>query len=571
MGQTTRLGRQRFDTLVELLLDGRDDDAFIGFCRGEGQDTRVGLGALRDDACRQLGALYAAGLQRGQHLVLFVDDCEAFVRTFWAAVLGGIVPVPLSPGGTPETLRKLANVCAKLGPGTAVFTEAHYLSLLQGRDGQPGAAGAATVLTPETCFVGEPALPERLPAADDVAFIQFSSGSTGDPKGVVLTHRNLLTNVYGIGQAISIDSDDVAMSWLPLTHDMGLIGFHLTLFVWGVPHHLMQPQAFFRHPRQWLVRLSQLRATLTASPNFGLKHVLKFSARMDLTGLDLSALRLIFNGAEPISAALCERFTAALAPAGLRAQAMFPVYGLAEASLAATFTEPGAPIRRVHLDRRRLEIADAVVRVPAGHPACATLVCVGRPVPHARLQLCDDAGRGVPEGSVGHIEIGGDNVTRRYQGAPEPAQSEQGWLRTGDLGVQLDGELYVVGRLKDVHINNGAKHHLSDLERVCEAVDGLQQVNLACGLVDGDDREEHLVVFIEDKTRQVDLAKLQGAVRQALYVGASLSPYDVVCVAKLPRTTSGKVQRGRLKELYAPAARPEAVSAADARVEPSPA
>ena len=251
-------------------------------------------------------------------------------------------------------------------------------------------------------------------SGDDIAFVQFSSGSTSAPKGVLLTHRNLLANIYAIIQKAEITAEDRCLSWMPLTHDMGLIGFHLTPLVLGASHVIMATELFVRRPASWLALASEKGATLLCSPNFGYKHYLRAYRPEQAADLDLRAVRLIFNGAEPISAALAHEFGKTLAQCGLGANVMYPVYGLAEASLAVTFPPAGRAIREVCATRGSLSIGSKVEVVPNRTENTACFVALGQPIPSCRVRICGDDGRVLAEHQVGHIQIQGESVCRGY-------------------------------------------------------------------------------------------------------------------------------------------------------------
>src|SRR4029077_18257557 len=293
---------------------------------------------------RALGILYhlqRMGARRGDKLILFLGNNEQFIDVFWAAVLGGIVPVPVALGISDEHRHKLLRIARRLGK-PFLYTERRSLERIGAFAGEKGeqdlyeSLRARTFLIDNLDDISRAGSVQRV-GADDIAFIQFSSGSTSDPKGVVLTHGNILANAYGATEAAGFTENDVSLSWMPLTHDMGLIGFHLVMFANRVHAHLMPTELFIRRPLLWLQLASRVRASILCSPNFGYKHYLKVLGERAPEGLDLSAVRLIFNGAEPISVELCREFLARLAPARLAPNAMYPVYGLAEASLAVSF------------------------------------------------------------------------------------------------------------------------------------------------------------------------------------------------------------------------------------------
>jgi acyl-CoA synthetase (AMP-forming)/AMP-acid ligase II/acyl carrier protein len=389
---------------------------------------------------------------------------------------------------------------------------------------------------------------------DDVAFIQFSSGSTSEPKGVVLTHRNILANCQGVSEAARLTEQDISLSWMPLTHDMGLIGFHIFMLVNRIHQHLMPTDLFVRRPLLWLTFAGQKRASLMCSPNFGYRHYLKVLGDRPVDGLDLSSVRLLFNGAEPISAELCDEFLTRMQPARLARATMFPVYGLAEASLAATFPTPGTALHTARLDRHHLSVGEAAQEAPAGSRDAVNLVAVGRAIPYCKVRICGDQGQDLPEGIVGHILITGENVTRGYfeDAAVNAASfSADGWLRTGDLGMMRQGELFITGRAKEILFVNGQNYYPHDLEGIAQHAEGLDLGKVVvAGVRPVTAQTDHIIVFVLHRGDVKDFLPIATEVSKLINEHTGLEVADVVPVKRIPKTTSGKIQRHLLEESY---------------------
>ncbi|HVS00370.1 MAG TPA: beta-ketoacyl synthase N-terminal-like domain-containing protein, partial [Thermoanaerobaculia bacterium] len=346
--------------------------------------------------------------------------------------------------------------------------------------------------------------------------------------------------------------EDSLLSWMPLTHDMGLIAFHLAGVAAGVHQHLMPTQLFVRRPVLWLQKASEHRATVLYSPNFGLHYLLSSFRPEVAAGWDLSRVR-ICNGAEPISAAVCRRFTAALAPWGLPPHAIFPCYGLAEACVAVTAQPLGEQLAVYGVDRRSLAVGSRVAEVADG-PQRLELVECGVPLRSCRVRVCDDEGGELGEGSIGHIEIQGSNVTRGYYADSEAtrcALPPEAWLRTGDLGFLRRGRLVVAGRAKDLILVGGRNFYPHDLERLAEAAGGLEPGKIAaCALPEPADGREAAALFVQWKGPLAELAPLADRIASHVLREAGVELVHVVPVRRLPRTTSGKVQRHRLVESW---------------------
>jgi len=545
-------------TLIELIEGNRKVARSITYLEGEQNERSVSFGELYTRALGILYHLQKLGAKRGDHLILFLGDNEPFIDAFWGAVLGGIIPVPVALGISDEHRHKLLRIARKLG-NPFLYTDRRSLERIGSFATQVNEAStfeklkARVFLVDQLDDISRPGKPHAA-GPDDVAFIQFSSGSTSEPKGVVLTHRNILANAQGVSEVAGFTPDDVSVSWMPLTHDMGLIGFHIFMFANRLHQHLMPTELFVRRPLLWLTFASQKRATILCSPNFGYRHYLKVLGDRPVDGLDLSSVRLIFNGAEPISVQLCQEFLTRLAPARLKRESMYPVYGLAEASLAATFPAPGAALRTLQLDRHHLTVGEAAQALPAGSKDSVELVSVGRAIPHCQVRICADDDGNLPDGSVGHIHISGENVTQGYfeDAAVNAATfSADGWLRTGDLGVMAQGDLFITGRAKEILFVNGQNYYPHDLEAIAQAVEGLDLGKVViAGVRPADAQTDLIIVFVLHRGDIKEFLPLANAVAKLINEHTGLEVADVVPVKRIPKTTSGKIQRHLLEEGY---------------------
>ena len=543
-------------TLTGLLEANRGFAGNITYLNGEHEMSTCSFAQLHERALGFLHHLQRLGARRGDKLILFLGRNEQFIEAFWGAVMGGIVPVPVALGISDEHRHKLLRIARRLGD-PFLDTERRALERIAAFAEQAGESdtlrrlGARALLVEdldELALAGE--VHEARP--EDVAFIQFSSGSTSEPKGVVLTHGNILANARGATQAAGFTERDVSLSWMPLTHDMGLIGFHLVMFFNRIHAHLMPTDLFVRRPLLWLQLASRVRASILCSPNFGYRHYLKVLGDRPVDGVDLAAVRLIFNGAEPISVELCEQFLDRLAPAGLAHNAMYPVYGLAEASLAVSFPPPGAPLRTLSVSRHHLAVGGPVRIVEKGGRDAVQLVSEGKAIPYCDVRITDDADQSLPDDHVGHLHIRGENVTRGYYenaDANAAAFTGDGWLRTGDLGVIHGGDLYVSGRAKDIIFVNGQNYYPHDLESIAQRIEGLELGKVvAAGVRRPGEEVEELVLFVLHRGSMADFLPLATAVASLVNEQAGLEVAEVVPVKRIPKTTSGKVQRHLLEE-----------------------
>jgi acyl-CoA synthetase (AMP-forming)/AMP-acid ligase II/acyl carrier protein len=544
--------------LAELIEANRNAPRAVVYLEGENEERSVSFGELHQRALGILYHLQKLGAKRGDKLILFLGNNEQFIDAFWAAVLGGIVPVPVALGISDEHRHKLLRIARKLGK-PFIYTDRRSLDRIGAFAGTVGAADVFEGLRSRAFLVDT--LDDISRAGEvhrsqpgDTAFIQFSSGSTSEPKGVVLTHANILANSRGATEAAKFTQDDVSLSWMPLTHDMGLIGFHLFMFANRIQTHLMPTELFIRRPLLWLTFATRKRASILCSPNFGYKHYLKVLGDRSVEGLDLSAARLIFNGAEPISVDLVEEFLNRMQPAKLARTAMFPVYGLAEASLAMTFPPLNRPYRAVSFKRTELGVGSTVHTVAKTDKDAVEFMGVGTPIPYSKLRIAADDDSPLPDGRVGNVYIGGQNVTQGYFENPEAnkaALTADGWVRTGDLGVMFEGELYITGRAKEIIFVNGQNYYPHDLENIAQRAEGLELGKVvAAGAKPRGVQIEQLVVFVLHRGDMKDFLPTATQVSRLINENTGLEVAEVIPVKRIPKTTSGKIQRHLLEESY---------------------
>ncbi|GAA2899978.1 hypothetical protein GCM10010517_65560 [Streptosporangium fragile] len=538
------LGPDRKTTLLDVLLEAAEKapEQVIVHVRDDGSERVVTVGGLRDESMGVAGGYLAAGVEPGSCVLLLADRSDDFQPMFWGALAAGLIPVPLAP----EANRVLP-VWESLDRPPVVVDEAtaHVLDAL------PGIAHPLRL----TELRGGHA-PARLPAPapEDAAFLQFSSGSTGTPKGVELTHAGVLANLEQIRIAAALTADDVVVSWMPYFHDMGLIGTHLAPLAAGLKQVKLGPLSFAKRPALWFEVAARHRATLLSAANFALSWAARRVPDEVLTRLDLSSVRLVFVGAEPITATACREFTRKLGPAGLDERALLPVYGLAEATLAVTFPPLGEVAAPLVLDRAALSRGRAEDAAPG--PDGVELMDVGHPLPGCAVRIVDDGGRRLGDRRVGHIEVRGPQVARGYHRSPEAtaAAFAGGWLRTGDMGFLRDGRLCVTGRHKDVVFVNGRTFHAPDIEEVAAGTPGLPPgLAAVVGSTDPVGGGERVVVFVQwaRPPRETVTGVLD---RVASRVGGALAHDDVLVLplppGAFPRTTSGKLQRSLMRTRF---------------------
>ena len=359
----------------------------------------------------------------------------------------------------------------------------------------------------------------------------------------------MLANIDAIAEAARLDvDDDVLVSWLPLYHDMGLIGLLTTPMATGADLVLAAPQDFLARPASWMEWLAHYGGTATAGPNFS--YALAARALRRSAPLDLSRWRLGLNGAEPVDPDAVEAFVAAGAPHALSAGSVFPAFGMAEATLAVTFPEPGAGLRTDAVDRRVLETDRYAA--PSEDPGARRLARLGRPVPGLEIRVVDPRGAVLGEREVGELQVRGTSVTPGYYKRPDvtAASFDGDWLHTGDLAYLVDGELVVCGRIKDVIIVGGRNVFPEDVERAVASIEGVRPGNVIAFGVDGSNGRESLVVVAETKAE--DHEAVRRLVRERVVDTVGIPARDVVLVqpGTLPKTSSGKLQRSLCRDRY---------------------
>ncbi|MDT3737834.1 MAG: AMP-binding protein [Denitratisoma sp.] len=546
-------------TLIEVLEwhVARTPDRTHVLLYGEGERAEtISYADLLAAARRIATGLVARGLQPQQAVALMLPTGRDYLACFFGVLLAGGIPVPIYPPARlaqiEDHLRRHARILdnAQAAFIVTVPQAKAVAALLSAR--VPSLAG---IVTPQE-IDAEPAPLCHRARPEDIAFLQYTSGSTGDPKGVVLTHANLLANLRAMGPAFKVTSEDVFVSWLPLYHDMGLIGAWFGSLYFAMPLVLMSPLAFLARPSRWLQAISRHRGTLTAAPNFAYELCAKKLDDVDLAGLDLASLRLALNGAEPVSHATLEAFIQRFVPHGLQPEAITPVYGLAECSVGLAFPPLG---RGPRIDAiRRDAFMDARRALPAaeGEPGTMLVPACGRALPGHEIRIVDEAGDELPDRRVGRLQFRGPSATRGYYRNPEATARlfRDGWLDSGDYAYMVEGEVYLTGRVKDLIIRGGRNLYPYELEEAVGEIPGIRKGCVAVfASTDPANATERLVVMAE--TRERDEAAREALKRKIneAAVDAIGMPADEIVLAPphgVLKTSSGKIRRAASREAF---------------------
>jgi fatty-acyl-CoA synthase len=531
-------------TLVEAVRALADDSArgFV-FVRSDGTERLRSFQEIAAEAERRGAHLVARGLRKGDRLAMIVPDGEEFVLSFLGAIFAGVVPVPIYPQLSFKNidgyLDTVAHIARASGAGMLLTTEATrpYIETVVGR------VDTLRSLVTVDQLAGDAGRLDVHPDPEDLAFLQFTSGSTSRPKGVMVTHANLAANsaafmLEGLERDSAVDK---GVSWLPLFHDMGLIGFVVGPLFTNLACVFLPTASFVRAPRLWLDKIHEHRGTLTYAPNFAYALVAKRLKDREVEGLDLSCLRVAGCGAEPIQARALRDFAAKLAPAGFDPRAFLPSYGMAEATLAITFV----PLREgLHTDENE---------------AGKELVDCGHPFVGHEVAIIDESGARLGQRQIGQIVTRGPSVTKGYFQEPEltaqtfkplPDDPEGApWLHTGDLGYRVGDRLFICGRLKDIIIVRGRNYYPSDIEWSVSELPGVRRGNVVAFGVDTDG-EEQLVVCCEGTGSEAAAIREATASCVSEQFGLNVHEVVVAALASLPRTSSGKPQRRKTRQMY---------------------
>jgi 1-acyl-sn-glycerol-3-phosphate acyltransferase len=526
------------------------------------QDDRTVLAELSygelAGAARSVAAgLLARGIVSGDRVALMLPTGFDFFVAFFGVLYGGGIPVPIYP---PMQLTQIEDY-ARRQAGILRNAQARVLitvpeglrlgSLLRALvPSIESVESVASLSAAADVAVSSP----RIDSAA-VALIQYTSGSTGDPKGVVLSHNNVLANIRAIGKVIEASSDDVMVSWLPLYHDMGLIGSWLGSLYFGARFCVMSPLAFLARPQTWLWAIHRFRGTISAAPNFAFELCLDKIDDAALAGLDLSSLRMLANGAEPVSAATLRRFTERFRPYGFRPEAMAPVYGLAENAVAVTLPPPGRLPRIERISRSALS-ERGLAEPPRDEADTMEIVGCGMVIPGHEVRIVDERGRELAERHEGRLEFRGPSATAGYfrNEAKTRALFDGDWLDSGDRGYLSEGEVFITGRIKDIVIRAGQHIYPHEVEDAVGQVPGIRKGAAAMfGVSDPSSGTERIIVLAETELCEPDVrSALQARARQAVFDAVGVAPDEIVLLrpGSVPKTLSGKVRRAAAKELY---------------------
>ncbi|MBK8118826.1 MAG: AMP-binding protein [Sulfuritalea sp.] len=550
-------------TLVEVLqwhAIRHPRRAHVLFQRSATETDTLDYGQLLTTAREFASGLRRIGVAPGQCVAMMLPTGLEFFHSFYGILLAGAIPAPIypptRPGQIEDHLRRQAGILQNCEAVALITFDAARMvaRILSGL-----VPSLRAVTTPDEL---RDSAGSAAPAEDhrgypkDIALLQYTSGSTGNPKGVTLDHRNLLANIRAWGEAVALTPADVVVSWLPLYHDMGLIGAWLGSLYHACPLVLMSPLDFLARPERWLWAIHQYRGTITAAPNFAFELCLRHLDPVRMQGLDLSSWRYAANGAEPVAAETLSRFASAFAPYGFRANALAPVFGLAECSVGLAVSPPGRGPLIDRVRREPLSVSGEALPAAADDINALQLVACGRPLPGHEVRIVDETGRELPPRRVGRLEFRGPSTTRGYYRNPEATAKliRDGWLDSGDLAYLLDGDIVITGRLKDTIIRGGRNIYPYELEEAAGGIPGARRGCVAVfGVAVAGQGTENLVVVAE--SREADAGARRELIRRINSLAVDLlgTPPDDVVLAPphaVLKTSSGKIRRAGTRDVY---------------------
>ncbi len=542
-------------TIGEALVAAADTDFGLRFIEHDASTQVTSYRDLHADALTIGGALQAHGYAPGDRIALVIPEVTGFVHAFFGIVAAGLVPVPLCPpaqAGDVATFAKQSLHVIRASRAVAVLTTGEVAPLLHASAGHPDAGGTLSQIfhTLESLRTSTPLAHPVALTLDDVALLQFTSGSTALPKGVVLSHGNIAANVEAILGPSGLDArpGDVAVSWLPLYHDMGLIGMLLSSLYAPADAVLMSQVLFLKRPSAWLDAISTWGGTVSFAPNFAYELCRRRVKSSQLAALDLSRWRVAGCGAEPIRPDTLMQFAEYFAPAGFAAASFLPSYGLAEHSLAVSFAHGGLDVDIV--DAELLVQESRAVPVVNGSNSVRIVRC-GSAFPGHAIRIVDDAFNDLAERHVGAIVVRGPSVMQGYFDQPDATRDalHDGWLLTGDLGYLANGSLYVCGRTKDLIIRQGRKYHPPDIESALSDLQGVTLSGVVVFAITTVGDTDEVVAVIETRAGGRG-PEVEEAVRRRVRETAGLDIDRVILAppGTIPRTTSGKVRRSETRE-----------------------
>lgn len=538
---------KKYETLIEAFCESTYQNQFsIGIINKHSTKVINSL-SFYENVKKILYSLQVRGISKEEKIIFQIDQIEEYISLFWSCILGGIVPVLVPAITTEKDKETLYTIWKELSNCYVVVDSSMkktFCDCVFDKDDKKNTNKVIEIS--ELCeskFEGEIVNVRK----SDTVLIQYSSGTTGNPKGVVITHENLLSDIYGVISCQDISSKDILLSWLPLTHNLGLIVMHILPVIMGCIHYIMPKEIFICNPSKYLDYVQQYKVTISACPNFGLKHIVEYKRKNGRVH-NIDTLRIIWNGAEPINPNVCDIFCTEMEKYGFRGR-IVAGYGLAEATVVVTVMNSLVPHSYVFIDRNDIYIGNTIV-VNKSTENAAAFVELGSPIDGCHLRICDDDNNDLGKFKIGNIQIKGKNIMSGYyqdKKATEESFTEDGWLNTGDIGFLHENNLVITGRSKEMIIVNGKNYFFSDIEQACIKANPTFLGDVyVCGLAINQGIESLAIIFVY--TEEVDnTEKIVESTKRYLYENGISNVEYFFSADNVPKTVSGKVKRNILK------------------------
>jgi surfactin family lipopeptide synthetase A len=545
-------------TIQEAFLKNIESNNHTGitFIEDEGKIEYISYKKLYMEARYMLHDLQEKGIRPGDELVFQFMSNKNFLITFWACVFGKIIPVPIVFGVTTDIMDKIHNVWKRL-KNPYLITDLHtfkdsWREYFQDKSESTIDIDTRFLLFEDIIYSKQ----AMVLSADssDLVFVQFSSGSTGNPKGIENTHSSIIYNINTMFEVIANQSSDKFLGWLPLTHDLGLIFFHLFPLLTNRPQFLIPPVVFYANPNLWLKSLAKYDITISGSPNFGYRHAIDNFNENELSGCSFNNLRIMIINAEQVSVANCRKFEKMLFPYGLAKRTIAPTYGLAESVLGVSFFQSKDSVsREFFVNRHKLKVGETIEFVDANAVNATSLANLGR-YPGTEIKITDRNMQTLPDSTLGLIHLRSKAVTSGFYNDKETTQktiSEDGWLNTGDLGFICNRQLVLTGREKEMIIINGQNYFPNDIDDIIDELPDISfQQAISCSLLNEETYQEEILIFLHYQGNVKDFIILENLIKEHIGERMGLWIKKVIAVDRIPRTTSGKIQRYILLEEY---------------------
>ena len=544
---------RKYQTYTEVIRSvGQVKDKKLTFYSISGEQIVYSYEEMYKSSCKALGFLQKQKVKKGDKVLFQVASNYDFINGIWACMLGGFiaVPVPCSEKALDrERVLRVINGMDEVTLLCSASTRGLFEEL-----GDEVKGKVTRIVSLADAFFSEAIGKYEEIVPDDIAMIQFSSGSTSEPKGVVITQEGLLHNIKSIAARISLSQTDKICQWIPLTHDMGLIGGHFTPTYCQVDQYIMEPNYFMKKPLDYLREVSEKKISFLIMPNFGLQYILQAIQTVEDERLDFSAVRIIFNGAEPISLEICEKFNYALKKYHLSPNTLLTVYGLAEATLAVAFPELNKPINAVWVDRHNMQMGKAVSYVQKNEVKEGTsVVSEGYMLSGLSCKICDSDGKELLQDFYGQILLKGPSIMQGYYNNVDMTKKKltlDGWLKTGDLGFIHQDQLFVLGRQEELIIVNGQNYLSYDLENIIYLLDFMKKRKLAVlSVYEPSKKIDILVCVVESMEDTAPLSESEAIIKQWFYEKSGLLLEQIIEIHQIPKTSSGKIKRFSLQQI----------------------